>query len=259
MCFEKLNHRSSSRMLLASIASLSVFTLGASAFGGGSPIPGLYNTGVNNNGTLVADGSADPHYTLTVNPQGGSGPYITNQSSWQFAGAWATDNAKSKWISPQTTYISTTSTTNADPGGTYTYQTTFDLPANLIPSTATISGQYVVDNQVAQITLNGVSTNNAGRVPGNANTLNVGNFTISSGFIAGVNTLDFIVDKVAGHGDDPSGIQIENMVGTATDPSPVPEPASLGLISLAVVGLASRRRARQAGANAAADNNGLRV
>ena len=30
----------------------------------GAPIPGLFNTGVNNSGALLAGGSVDPHYRL---------------------------------------------------------------------------------------------------------------------------------------------------------------------------------------------------
>jgi len=244
MCFKKLNKRTSSRMMLASVASISTLTLGAavSRAQSPSPIPGLYNTGVNNDGSLATQGVADPHYWLVANPQGGSGPYVTNQASWQLAGGgWAADTATSQWISPHMLYVNS-GTATTDAVGNYTYQTTFNLGAQFDPSTATIAGQYFVDNAVLEIDLNGVNTDNPGRPSGSGNTQNLGSFAINSGFVTGINTLDFIVDNTGGITSNPSGIEIENMTGAAVDPPVVPEPASLGLMTVAVVGLASRRR-----------------
>jgi len=234
---KKIENRTAQRLLLSSVTSLSVLSLGAGVTKA-AIISTLYNTGETNAGGLVAQGTVDPHYTLTVNPQGGSGPYVTNSTSWQIAGGnWGANTSNSQWISPQTYYSNTVSVTS-DAVGNYTYQTTFSL-AGLNPATASITGQYYVDNAVVQLDLNGVNTGYVGLTPGHGNINTLESFTINSGFIAGNNTLSFVVEHTSASGSNPSGIEVENMVGTATA---VPEPASLGLMGLAVAGLASRRR-----------------
>ena len=72
--------------------------------------------------------------------------------------------------------------------GDYTYQTTFSL-AGFISSSAIIQGNFAVDNEVESITLNGVSV----PLSFHGNLLTLTDFTISSGFMSGVNTLDFTV------------------------------------------------------------------
>lgn len=51
------------------------------------------------------------------------------------------------------------------------------------------------------------------------------NFTIASGFVAGVNTLDFVVRNDPGSGDNPIGLRVE-VSGTA-DAASVPEPSDM--------------------------------
>ncbi|MBL0122652.1 MAG: choice-of-anchor D domain-containing protein [Betaproteobacteria bacterium] len=90
-------------------------------------------------------------------------------------------------------------------GGTYTYRTLVDL-TGFDPATAVIQGKWAVDNQGTAIRLNGTSI---GATQPGYNPFQT--FTINSGFIAGVNTLDFVT---ADQGC-PNGLRVE-LSGTAT-------------------------------------------
>jgi hypothetical protein len=129
-------------------------------------------------------------------------------------GFWIGDNSISAWIGPN-------NDPDADgPGGSYTYRTTFNL-SGFDPATASLTGQWSADNEGLNILLNGAPT---GSTAGGFNSWSP--FTISSGFTAGVNTLDFIVDNWSGA----TGLRVE-VTGNATEVlSEVPEPASLLLL-----------------------------
>jgi hypothetical protein len=147
------------------------------------------------------------------------------------------NNDTSRWIGP----ADVTNPIQADgPGGDYVYSTTFTLPSNAQLSSAIITGDWTSDNAGLDILINGVST-------GQTNTGAFGMFfpfSISSGFVYGTNTLDFVInnaDAVAG----PTGLRVANLSGSF---SLVPEPstgslATLGLLSLGFVGWRRRRRA----------------
>ena len=183
----------------------------------------IFNTGVNGSGVPLPDGTlGDPHYTLIVVP-GGSTTEIrvrTSAGGYPVVGAWIGDDSISAWIGP-----------NNDPSVSgpdilYTYRTTFDL-SGFDPAMASLTGQWSADNWGSDILLNGLSTGNT------AVGFNLwSSFTILSGFTAGVNTLDFIVNN----GGGPTGLRVE-VTGTA-----VPEPATLSLLALGGLALIRRRR-----------------
>jgi hypothetical protein len=78
---------------------------------------------------------------------------------------------------------------------TRTFRTTFDL-TGLDPSTASISGLWGADNTGVAILLNNNSTGNS--LPGSPST-NFGqlhSFSINTGFVSGINTLDFVIQDV---------------------------------------------------------------
>jgi hypothetical protein len=116
------------------------------------------------------------------------------------------------------------------PGGRYDYQTTFDL-TGLDPMTALLTGQWAADDQGLDILINGVSTGST-----SAGFSAWSSFSISSGFVAGVNTLDFLVNN----GSGPTGLRVE-VSGTA-DASGTPEPASMMLMCAGLTGLWLVRR-----------------
>ena len=116
------------------------------------------------------------------------------------------------------------------PEGLYDYRTTFSL-SNFLAASAVITGQWATDNG-GVIQINGVSTGQHTLHQYSAFTA----FTITSGFVAGLNTIDFFVNKTYG----PTGLRVEQ-TGTA---NAVPEPAALALfgVGAAMLGLARRRR-----------------
>jgi len=189
-------------------------------------IPGLFNTGVDDNGDPLPGGvgSIDPHYTITENPNG-TGPDARVEDA--IPGAWVPNSSTSQWIGPDFD-------TAASAGGDYSYETTFDL-TGFYPATAEISGVWATDNAGLDILLNGVVVHS-----GNGGYGLLTGFTIPIGspFVEGINTLTFRLNN-AGVGY--TGLRVEDLVGTAVR---IPEPSSILLLGLAGVGLllAGRRR-----------------
>ncbi len=198
-----------------------------------NPITDLYNTGVDTAGAVLPNGQlGDPHYTMVANVPLNAVvmPLVVASSAygWPVGSPWLGDNAYSRWIGPVAPSLN-------GPVANYDYQTTFNLNG-LDPSTAVIRGRWSTDNDGIRILLNGVDTGNA---------VNVGEFTtwtpfsISTGFIAGTNTLDFIVNNAC-CGYNPTGLRVE-MTGMAA-PIPEPETYALMLAGLGLLGIAARRK-----------------
>ena len=169
----------------------------------------IFNTGVVSAGNLAADGAVDSHYTIINSADSGfPGPnaFVVISNAFPI-GPWLTDGPNSKWIGPRT------DAGNGNATGNYTYRTKFDL-TGLNPTTAVLSGQFAADNS-ATILLNGVPVGPAS--PG----FNVfTSFTISSGFVAGINTLDFVVNNAPYAGANPTGLRVE--VSGSASPSSGP-------------------------------------
>jgi hypothetical protein len=195
----------------------------------------LYNTGVSSAGTPLPDGTiGDPHYSLIVVPGGTSETRVRTSSGGFPIPPWVGDNTISAWIGPN-------NAADLDgPGGDYTYRTTFDL-TGLIPGTASISGQWSTDNLGVDILINGVSTGQSITNPALFHQFST--FTVDSGFVEGINTLDFVVRNEPHDGRNPTGLRVE-MTGTAAI---IPEPMSalswgFGMIGVVACGVLKWRR-----------------
>ncbi len=100
---------------------------------------------------------------------------------------------------------------------TYTFRTTFDLP-ELVPGTAALRGQFMADDQVTAIRLNGHPV----RVPGPRSGPvfeDFQQFAISEGFVEGANTLeiDVLNDSLLGDNAPPNPMLLRvELEGTYT-------------------------------------------
>ena len=151
------------------------------------PITNLFNTGVNALGVPLTDNTPDIHYTFAVPPPTGSVPIVTTSAGGFPIGPWLGDNTTSAWLTP-----SFDTTGNV---GNYTYRTTFTIPAGVDPSQVYVRGQLTSDNGTSGVLINGLSTGITGS--GNFPAFDAP-FTIAKGFVAGVNTLDFVVNEATG-------------------------------------------------------------
>ena len=188
-----------------------------SAGGSGSSVlgPGLFPTGVDNSGNALADGAADPHYTITSGPDGAGSAAKVTLSDRSPIGPWLSDSATSKWISPQADQSG-----GPEPPGAYVYRTTFNL-TGFDPATVQVTGRMLADDQITDVQLNGKSLGITASGFTSWTSLNIG-----SGFQAGTNTLDFLVTN-GGSSNNPSGLRVE-LSGTGKAVST--PPATLGEI-----------------------------
>jgi len=165
------------------------------------PIPGLFNTGVDNNRVALADNETDPHYQIVVNPDLPDSIAAIVEDSTVFpivAGPWVANTTISKWIGPELN-------TSAGAVGLYTYRTIINL-TNRDPKTVMILGRWAVDNAGRDILVNGVSTQNA-QSPGFDSYTSFATYGTNTTFVAGTNAIDFIVENVDAVGY--TGLRVE--------------------------------------------------
>lgn len=186
----------------------------------------LYNTGLDSSGNVVAaTGGIDGNWDVSP-----GGDAITYRH-----GAYAANDTDSQWISSNASGGSeTTSATD------YLFSTTFDL-TGYDASSAEITGSWGVDNY-ATIFLNGTDTGvSLAFGTGSFNTLHA--FSISDFFVVGMNELTVAVTN--GYDTNPSAepgpmaLRFDDMEFSAVA---VPEPSTLALLALSLMGLGCARR-----------------
>ncbi|MBD2485309.1 hypothetical protein [Planktothrix sp. FACHB-1365] len=161
-------------------------------------ITDLYNTGIDPDRNRLGDSLPDPHYQLESFPVGTVTPAVTSPDN-SLANNWVANTATSRWIGPNRPSAQ-------GPVGEYIYKTTFTLP---IFSEALIVGELSADDNVTDILINGVSAGNPTPL---GSWTTVSQFTISTGFVVGENTIEFKVNNSNG----PTGLRIHSITGTYT-------------------------------------------
>lgn len=188
--------------------------------------PGLLpNTGVDAAGVALAPGAIDPVYTVS----GGGftdAPAYATQAASGYPGFWMAPSAASSWITPA---LDGQDAGNVD-AVIFTYTTRFDL-TGFDATTARIEGKVAIDDLLYGVLLNGVDTNGF-RASGYRS---FSDFMIDSGFVAGVNTLSFLVNNLYG---GPTGLRAELTLVAA----PVPEPSAALLMAGGAACLLTLRR-----------------
>ncbi len=152
----------------------------------------LFPTGIGTNGLPSAADIPDAHYTVIASSDPsflGPDPLVFEWNTpIEFSpggGSYGPTNGYSTWIGLQGNLGGSI---GASPAGGYTYRTTFLLD-QVNPATVTLTGGVIFTGNITNIILNGKSTGisltevNSQFIPSP--------FTITNGFVPGVNTLDF--------------------------------------------------------------------
>lgn len=195
----------------------------------------LWNTGVDSTGTPISsDGQQDPHWIVVQSDipslQTPSNAWVTYHQGPHTGAPYA--------VSPNSRWIWAIADASSVPASVNTFRQTFDL-TGLDHTTAVITGRWGVDN-LGHILLNGQTPIGTGSL-----SLSSGptfqefhSFTITGGFVPGINTLDFVaVDNGA-----PGALNVNNLFGSA---SAVPEPSSFALLTMGVSAFCALNRKRR--------------
>ncbi|OFX19367.1 MAG: hypothetical protein A2V77_19235 [Anaeromyxobacter sp. RBG_16_69_14] len=174
----------------------------------------IWNTGVDANGAPLPVGSADPQWQLVAGPGVTTPRAAIVLSNQHPGGGHYYSSSDSRWI-----------WSNADGSATasapYTFRLRFDL-TGFDPTTVRITGAWGVDNS-GQMTLNGSTPTGtgtfslAGAVADSFDAEHA--FTISEGFVAGVNSLEI---QVTNAGDsypgeiNPAGVDVTELTISGT-------------------------------------------
>lgn len=217
-----------------------------------SPIDlGLYNTGVDNSGNTLTNGTVDSHWSLSCSGPCAPGTAYAATSVGGFPiGPWIGDNTTSTWLAP-TTPANGSSGYDPTTDGAYNWTLHFTLGSTLGVG---FTAQLAADNKPTSITLNGnpipvpgpTGSNTNGPPPEYFHSWEI--FQALTGFVSGDNTLTITVLNYHQDGGNPTGFRLE-FTDASQAGAPVPLPAAVWLFGTALAGtgfLARRRRNKQA-------------
>ncbi|TAK98913.1 MAG: hypothetical protein EPO07_11350 [Verrucomicrobia bacterium] len=170
----------------------------------------LFNTGVDVSGTPLPAGATDIHWTVVSGPSISTPVSATNLNNQAIASYVHSSSSAWIWVEADGT---------AGVNNPYTFRLSFDL-TGFDPSTATITGQWAVDNE-GFIRLNGT---NAGIGAGVLSLSGIvsshfgafHSFALTNGFRPGTNTLEFVVTDLGIVG----GLNVTGLNATAI-PAPI--------------------------------------
>ena len=148
---------------------------------------------------LLTVGSLDPQFTTGNPPFANANPYVTGPST-----GWLADGPNSRWLGPDLLFQSF--------AGVYCYTNSFYLPCT---NSAWLQGQWTLAGSGGSILLNGAVTGIS--LSGAGLETSWHPFSLTSGFVAGWNTLVFCVTNPpgsAGLPTNPTGLRTE-ITGTA--------------------------------------------
>lgn len=162
-------------------------------------LPGVYGTGVGNDGSLLEPGVIDPHYRMVTSPdEGMPGPdaWVLNEAWPIQAGVWMLNGPSSKWIGPQPDQA----TGNAE--GEYVYETRFNL-TGVDVSRVRLVGGWATDNTGLDILVNGQGTGITA-----SGFASLAPFEIATGLVAGENVLRFRMANLPTT-PNPTGLRVD--------------------------------------------------
>ncbi|WP_418320778.1 PEP-CTERM sorting domain-containing protein [Piscinibacter sakaiensis] len=184
-------------------------------------------TGVDASGSTLATSATDPRWDIVA------GPGVSSS----FDAVVASNQHQLYFKSPQSMWISTAANARSTINSPYTYQLVFDL-TGYDASTARLDGSWSVDNY-GSILFNGHTPNGTGTLSltGNAvqNYRSSHSFSITGGFLPGLNTLQFRVTDTG----NPAGLNVQ---GNVTAVTAVPEPSTLALFGVGLLAVWVTRR-----------------
>lgn len=197
-------------------------------------VQGLFNTGVSNVGVSIADNAVDPHWTLVGSgaASGITGPNaVAATSAGGFPiGPWLGDSTLSAWISPGASPFGP----GSNGAALYTYSTTFTTDQAGVLS---LIGRAASDNAIVAFTIDGIA---GSFISGGFSSFS--SFSFNGALSSGLHTVQFIVQN-SDAGDGFTGFRAEFTSAIFT---PIPEPASMGLLLFSMSGLALRSRRQRA-------------
>ena len=190
-----------------------------------SPIA-IFGTGhvMGSSNNLIGPGAVDGNFTLVSCPtaeacvsndnsgtSSGYNAYVTLTGQYPFP-LWLANTNSAYWIGPAIGGNENT----IDAQGVYDYKQTFDLTGFDL-RTVEIGGFFATDSS-ATIKLNGVAV--VGASNSSPSTLTA--FSITTGFVSGINTIDFLVTNgPSPAAENPTGLFVElNGTGTLTNSLP---------------------------------------